>query len=254
MLQTLAEKKGAFYPGLDLDDAMDLAREILQPAGFDIVTYDFSPVPLTHDGQFILPTVLSMRGTPGDMEHLWCANGYYSRDPVMDAARQVTRPFAWSHHGRQSLVMRNILGDRHRPVVEYLLDSGMRSGITVPVRGPGGALATFSAIRIGNADDADLEEHLSTVGHLGYVLHDAVRAGFSGDDLRTSHVRFTPRERQCMMLCAQGLTTKQIAHEIDRSIPTVTLHLTSAANKLGARNRAHALALAAHYRLLEPDA
>ncbi|SFB74196.1 LuxR family transcriptional regulator [Tropicimonas isoalkanivorans] len=233
---------------------MDVAHRLLGPAGFDIATYDYSPVPLTHDGEFILPTVFSLRETPRDMEPLWCNSGYYSRDPVMEAAREVTRPFTWSHDGRQSAVMQKILSDRHAPVVEYLLDTGMRSGITVPIRGPGGSLATFSAIRLGRADDAGMEDYLPAVGHLGHILHDAVFPGFPADARRTSHVSLTPRERQCMMLCASGLTTKQIAHEIGRSVPTVTLHLTSAANKLGARNRAHALALAAHYRLLDLDA
>lgn len=254
MSYAVLENEDQFHPGLSLEEAMDMARELLCPCGFDIVTYDYSPVPLTHDGEFILPTVFSMRDAPVDMEKLWCCDGYYSRDPVMEVARSVTRPFTWSHHGRQSMIMRDILSERHQPVVEFLMDTGMRSGITVPICGPGGSLATFTAIRSGNSDDADLNAHLSAVGHLGHVLHDTVMPGFSRDVLRTPHIKLSPRERQCMMLCASGLTTKQIAHEIDRAVPTVTLHLTSAANKLGARNRAHALSIAAHYRLLEPDA
>ncbi|TIM80015.1 MAG: LuxR family transcriptional regulator, partial [Mesorhizobium sp.] len=43
------------------------------------------------------------------------------------------------------------------------------------------------------------------------------------------------------------------AREIGRAVPTATLHLNAATRKLGARNRFHAIALAAHYRLLEPE-
>ena len=37
---------------------------------------------------------------------------------------------------------------------------------------------------------------------------------------------------------------RQIADRIRRSLPTVTFHLNSAARKLGARNRVHAVTLA----------
>ena len=60
---------------------MGIAQSVLDPLGFDVSCYDFSPVPLTHDGQFILPTVYSMHNTPADMVDLWCDGGYYDHDP-----------------------------------------------------------------------------------------------------------------------------------------------------------------------------
>lgn len=240
--------------GMVLEDAMGVAHNWLSGLGFDVVTYDYSPVPLAHDGAFILPTVYSMRNAPEGMINLWCQDRLYDHDPVMDAARLVSQPFTWSHRGQQSIVMKRVLSKRHQPVVEYLLDTGLRRGITVPVRCPGGGLATFSAISLDNPTQQDLEQHVSAVGHLAHVLHDAVMPGFPAGALRTPHVVLTPRERQCMRLCASGLTTKEIAHHLERSVATVTLHLTSATKKLGARNRFHALTLAGYYRLLELDA
>jgi LuxR family transcriptional regulator len=64
-------------------------------------------------------------------------------------------------------------------------------------------------------------------------------------------VRLSPRERECLKLCAKGMTAKQIAYKLDRSPATVMLHLKSATRKLGARNRVQAVARAAHYRLLD---
>ncbi|MFV0359405.1 helix-turn-helix transcriptional regulator [Tropicimonas sp.] len=232
-----------------------MAVQVLAPRGFDIVAYDYSPVPLSHEGAFILPTILAMKNVPDDMEKLWCHQGYYGRDPVMEAARHVSQPFFWTHRGRrQSDIMRKTLAERHVVVVDYLRDTRMHSGITVPIRMAGGGLATFTAMRL-DGDDADLDRQLSAVGYLGHVLHDAIMAGMSPDDLRTTHVRLTPRERQCLSLCASGMTAKEIAHELRRSVPTVTLHLSSVTRKLGARNRFHAVALAGYYRLLDsPEA
>lgn len=245
----------ALYSGIKLEAAMDIAYEALKPNGFDSIIYDFSPVPLTHDGEFILPTVFSMRNVPDDMAPLWCRGGYYGRDPVMDAARRLSRPFNWAHEGPQSRVMQETLSDRHQPVVQYLREKGMSKGITVPIQSPGGSLATFTAISNGGSGDVGEESvNLSAVGFLGQLLHDAIMPSLPAQALQSPHVSLTPRELQCLRLCSSGLTAKEIAHELNRSVATVTLHLTSATKKLGARNRFHALALAGHYKLLRFDA
>ena len=51
-------------------------------------------------------------------------------------------------------------------------------------------------------------------------------------------------------LLAQGLANKQIARTLVISERTVKFHVTSIFNKLGADNRAQAVALAAQRRLL----
>ncbi|QEW17906.1 Transcriptional activator protein TraR [Marinibacterium anthonyi] len=254
MFDSILSQEAAFSPGLGLHAAMTLAEPILRNAGFEVAAYDFSPVPISHEGAFLLPTVLTLHGAPDDMERLWVEDGYYTRDPVMEASLAVTRPFHWSHTGPQSEIMRRTLSEHHSPVVSYLHDTHMTSGITVPLRTASGALATFTAIRLDPDPHGEAAAHVSAVGYLGRLFHDAVMPGFGPKQLRTPHVSLSPRERQCLKMCAAGLTTKQIAHELSRSEPTVTLHLGSAARKLGARNRVHAIALAAHYRLLADDA
>ena len=238
-------------PGIALDDAMDIAQDALRPLGFEASSYDYSPVPLTHEGEFIVPTVYAMQNTPSDMTDLWCGKRYYAHDPVMDASRETSCPFIWTYNGPQSAIMSRILDQRHRPVVDYLCDTGMESGITVPIRGANGALATFTAICRSRISIGDLNNAVSSVGYLANIFHEAVVKGFPQQAFHTPHVRLTAREKQCLQLCAKGLIAKEIAHELGRSVATVTLHLTSATKKLGARNRFHALVLAAHYQLLD---
>jgi LuxR family transcriptional regulator len=85
----------------------------------------------------------------------------------------------------------------------------------------------------------------------GYAFHNAALESYDADALPSRHVRLSPRERECLQLCARGMTAKQIAFKLDRSPATVMLHLKSATRKLGARNRVQAVARAAHYRLLD---
>ncbi|WAJ28266.1 helix-turn-helix transcriptional regulator [Antarcticirhabdus aurantiaca] len=239
-------------PGMGFDAALDAALGLVGDAGFTAVIYDYTPVPRTHDGVLITPNILEARRVPADMMQLW-RSGFYQLDPVQDAALATAAPFVWSGLGRQSRVMETVLCRRHDPVLGYMRDMRFSCGVTVPIHHPGGDLATFTAICID--PDTDFSERAGAlaplVGVIGQSFHEIARAGFSGETRRSRHMRLSPREAQCLSLCAEGLTAKEIARKLDRSVPTVTLHLNSAGRKLGAKNRFQAVARAAHYRLLD---
>ncbi|RWN57934.1 MAG: LuxR family transcriptional regulator [Mesorhizobium sp.] len=244
-----------FRTGMSIDAAMAVATDVLEPVGFTSFIYDYTPVPVSHEGDLITPSLMALHNVPRDMQDLWCKGGYYQLDPVQEAALAVSRPFLWSHKGVQSTVMQHVLRSRHDPVISYLLDTRMTCGVTVPIRLAGGDLATFTAIRADPEPgfDAEARQLIAEIGDLGHLLHDSVYAGFDAGIRTCPYVHLTSRERQCLRLAAAGLTAKQVAREIGRAVPTATLHLNAATRKLGARNRFHAIALAAHYRLLEPE-
>ena len=58
------------------------------------------------------------------------------------------------------------------------------------------------------------------------------------------------RERGVLRLVAAGLSNKQIAETLSISERTVKFHVTAIFNKLGAENRAQAVAIAAERGLL----
>jgi len=231
---------------------MDAASAEVEALGFTSLIYDYSPVPRSHEGRLITPTILETRNVPDGMVRLWREDGMYQLDPVQDAALEVSAPFVWSYVSRQSDVMLRVLRDDHRPVVEYLRRSGLTFGVTVPIRAPDGALATFTAIRMG-ADSSAVESlvrRIPELGLLGHNFHDAVWPGFPASARECPFFHLTKRERECLHWVGEGLTAKQIAYQLCRSEPTVVFHLNAAARKLGARNRFQAIARAAHYRLL----
>jgi DNA-binding NarL/FixJ family response regulator len=78
-------------------------------------------------------------------------------------------------------------------------------------------------------------------------LADAVRAPRGAGPL-------TAREREVLRLIAQGLLGKQIAGVLSITERTVKFHTASLIRKLGADNRAQAVAVAAQRGLLEPPA
>ena len=55
--------------------------------------------------------------------------------------------------------------------------------------------------------------------------------------------RITGREKQILGLVCEGLTNKEIAHELDRSIHTISNHLKKIFAKLDVKDRFEAIAL-----------
>jgi DNA-binding NarL/FixJ family response regulator len=61
----------------------------------------------------------------------------------------------------------------------------------------------------------------------------------------------SPREQEVLRLIAVGADRQGIADELTISVATVRTHVRNLLRKLGARNRAHAIALAMQHGLLE---
>jgi DNA-binding CsgD family transcriptional regulator len=62
----------------------------------------------------------------------------------------------------------------------------------------------------------------------------------------------SPREEAVLFAIADGLRDADIAEELEIALDTVKAHVKHLLGKLGARNRAHAVALAYHHGLLIP--
>jgi LuxR family transcriptional regulator, quorum-sensing system regulator SdiA len=237
----------------NLDARLDVIQEACLKFGFTGINYDYSPVSRGPDGRVLTPVLLKLRGIPDSMFDLWCNKGYYQIDPVVQVSNSRGVPFAWSYLEKCESAISRIMNPRSKPVVSYLHDTRLTVGVTVPMRLSRGELATFTGIRFDPGRDyfGHIQSQIGEIGLLAYMFHNIVAPGLEGPDHVGQHVCLTARERQCLQLCAQGLTAKQIAYRLDRAIGTVTLHLNTAARKLSARNRAQAVARAVHLRLIE---
>lgn len=237
----------------DLDVGLDVMVDALSRFGLSSINYDYSPVPLTKDQEIVTPVLLVTRNAPDSMIDLWRNAGYYQIDPVMRVANSRTVPFTWSYFENTLSSLTPILDHRARPVAQYLHDTRLTIGVTVPIRYGNGALATFTGIHVDPAPHfhRDLEQHLSEIGLAAYMFHNFAMPKLRPATGCPTPVRLTRREVECLRLSAQGYSAKQIAAKLGRSIGTATLHLQNATRKLGARNRTHAVSLAVQNRLID---
>src|SRR5713226_18984 len=79
----------------------------------------------------------------------------------------------------------------------------------------------------------------------------SARSGAAALTSRRAASLLSEREREVLRLVADGLSNKQIARSLGITERTVKFHVTSIFNKLGAENRAQAVALAIQQGLVK---
>jgi LuxR family transcriptional regulator len=233
-----------------LDGRIDHAFEAMQKLGFDALIYDYTPVPMKPSGEIAIPSFMKLRNITGAMHEYWCDRGYFLIDPVQLLAARTSVPFFWNYEPGANSQIRRFVTSETEPVARYLLDHDMPAGVTVPIHMPQGGYATVTGTLARGAPARDALSNIADFGLLAQVFHESAYQAYIRNLPSLAPVNLTARERQCLRYCVEGYSAKEISRFIDRSIPTVVLHLTTATKKLGARNRTQAAALAVRHGLL----
>lgn len=167
----------------------------------------------------------------------YVSRNYFEIDPVVLIGKSSFLPLDWDDIDRTSALMRFLFSEAESYGV------GKR-GITMPVRGPG---QERSLITVTTFDGEDQWKRRRAVLQrdfhlLSYFLHER---SLHLTGLRVvQRPKLSRREKQCLELLARGTAPKQIAYQLDLSISTVRLYLSSARLKLGAANKYEAIARA----------
>jgi DNA-binding CsgD family transcriptional regulator len=125
-----------------------------------------------------------------------------------------------------------------------------RQALIIPVYKPGWGVGSVSFI----ADESPLlpVNRALVQSFSGYAFERAVALGQEPAPTDGSQLLqvLTAREHQCLEFVANGLSDAQIAEKLSISWSTAHYHVEHARRKLGAHNRAHAVALAMRSRLV----
>jgi PAS domain S-box-containing protein len=144
----------------------------------------------------------------------------------------------------EDLTPAHLLGTMYERWAE-LLRTGRVSGFH-EVRCPDGSLIRTVYCARANALPGQHLIVLAPADWPGNELEDA-----DDHDLGTLAGSLSPREREVLELIAAGCGSRQIAEELTISPLTAKTHVEHLLRKLGARNRAHAIALAMRGGLLD---
>lgn len=163
----------------------------------------------------------------------------YSRiDPVVQGCYQRFHPVDWKRLDWSSKQARNFMGEAG--------DAGVgNQGLSVPIRGPNGQFALFTASS--RATDGSWEAYSrENVGDLILIAHFINQKALELDnapDVQPT-ASLSPREIDTLSLLAMGYSRSQAADSLSISEHTLRVYIEAARFKLGAQNTTHAVAKA----------
>jgi DNA-binding CsgD family transcriptional regulator len=161
--------------------------------------------------------------------------GFNARSFVVAEARSRITPFTW-----QEILTARPLSAAEREVWDVARAWGWCNGFVVPIHGPGGYHAVISMAS--PERDLDLSpKRLMYLRMIATLAHERsctlVNIGACAPP-----ETLTRREHECMRWVADGKTDAEIGRILSISEATVKFHVNGARRKLGARNRAQAVA------------
>ncbi|SOC15274.1 helix-turn-helix transcriptional regulator [Rhodobacter maris] len=256
-MATVAPQTGA-GPLKALAAEIDRFFEIARGFGASALIYDYTPRCREADGAVMPPAVMQVRNLDPGMIDYWCGRGYARVDPVQAVAVNSVAPFIWSYDAEAGELSAAFLTRNSRPVVEFISQSGFVNGITVPIHLPGGGYVTVNGLwnGPGRAFSSVAAQVLPGFALTAQAFQNEIGPPEPATRpvARRTEPRALPalsaRERECLGHAAEGYSAKETSRLIERSVPTVVMHLNAAVRKLGARNRSHAVAEAVRRGLI----
>jgi DNA-binding CsgD family transcriptional regulator len=226
-----------------VEDVFDLLRKQVERTGFTMYTY----ILMVSPDEKSPANPLWVSSYPLNWTEHYLENHMGPDDLVVRHSAISGVPFSWA-----DLKKRYVFTKAQKLVFSEGREVGIKCGATVPIHGPGKAVATFSV-----ANDNDDEEFQKLFKEKRHELH--IMATYAHEKLiqlgigkETAYdVKLTAREIEILTWTARGKTRWEISEILSLSEETVKTHLTHAAQKLGVSNKAHAVSIALNYGIIQ---
>jgi LuxR family transcriptional activator of bioluminescence operon len=174
----------------------------------------------------------------------WCELyerlNYIQIDPAALHCRARVTPTLWWTESYFEAPSRN---PQTITFIEEARSFGLRSGVSFPIHGLGGAwgMLSLSCEQELESSQPRLERSMPYNQLLsGYVFEAATRAVEPKRSLMNDQ-GLTEREKECLVWCSEGKTSWEISKILGISERTVFFHMQNASRKLGASNRIQAV-------------
>ncbi len=245
MPQFLRPLADATKHGAALEPLID---QIVRGFGFDSFMYGttVAPYPDQESKSYVFTT----------LPRAWVARydeqAYVEVDPRVMRASESALPLVWDQASERGS------SDRIDAFLADALAHGVASGIAFGVqdiRAGGGLVALNSSNPVINdARHREISRDLGNILLLGVYFHEIFMSGLvqQGVAPRSEDAPLTPREKQCLMHAARGLTSGDIGLKLDIAERTVEFHFAGIRSKLSAVNRLEAIAKAMASGLIRP--
>jgi DNA-binding CsgD family transcriptional regulator len=214
-------------------------RRIMRDLGFDSFMYGMSPVaqPLRKDNRAYVWTTLPLQWV-----RRYAEKGYIEVDPRVTETYNRNVPLIWDAYDYR---------DDPR-CAEFFADAarfGVCSGVVLSFRDPdhGRIVCAFNSplSPISPARRASLMSQFGELMLFSVAFHDFFMAHFVDHDTNivTRASPLSSRERQCLELAANGMTSMDIGAKLGITERTANFHFKNLIQKMGVLNRQEAIAV-----------
>jgi len=181
------------------------------------------------------PHAIILHNYPTQWVRHFSASKYYAIDPVLARAEHSVYPFYWDDvfDGDQ-------ISSRQRIVLSEAARFGLAHGYTVPINCPWTPLPLSASCSVIPSSAAIPRDHYLAAQLITHYLHFSISARYASP-LSVPRAGLTDRERECLMLAAQGLNDREIASELGLAVTTAHSHIENSMVRLGANRRIQAI-------------
>jgi LuxR family quorum sensing-dependent transcriptional regulator len=214
---------------------MDATEDMLRCFGF--AQFSFSGVPSNSDS---MPGIVLAHRIPAELFQVYLERRYADIDPSMRHLRRTSEPFNWLDVPYDS--------EREPKAAELMAlvtDFGLAQGFFVPIPSPGG---TFGNVWMAGPKP-ELTTRTKPALHI-MALYAFDRVHRLVGQLPIQRPQLSAREQEVLVWMAVGKSGWEIGQILGITKRTVDTHVESIFRKLGAANRAHAVAIAMRERLI----
>jgi len=188
-----------------------------------------------------IPSKILIQKFPVEWAKRYNERDYVFRDPIVQRLQSDLNMFSWADAYNSC----HSLGDVDL-IRGEASEFGLTHGLVIPIQSVDGANAAFSfgggQLQMSKEDAAALAFVTNfAAGHLLTVMS---RRKLGQES------KLTPREIDCLLWSAEGKTDWEISMILGISRSTIVKHIAAARDKLGAMNKAHAVAMAIRSRLM----
>jgi LuxR family quorum sensing-dependent transcriptional regulator len=220
------------------EEIMDVMSTLLKDYGCEFHCVSFLATATESLGDVLISNRL-----PEEWLKVYDEKGYVHHDPGFRYARTVVRPFRWFKEAPYDPKSE----PRAAEVVQLAADFGVRDGFVIPVASPAGRTGQ---IWFGGRKHDLAEKQLPALHLMAIYAFDRIRNLQRPASLRK--VVLTHREREILILAANGKSSSEIGEVLHISTRTVKEHVKHVCRKLGAVTRTQAVMIAIRDRIIQP--
>ncbi|MER8842895.1 LuxR family transcriptional regulator [Mesorhizobium sp. M0913] len=243
--ETFAVEFGRF---LDQTDGVAESKQLFDLLSAFALNFDCPWIAYgSPDGKLLKPirrNPAAMLNYPDEWQQRYFEMGYDRIDPIIKASRTRAGAFRWSEvHNDASTT------DDERRVFDEAATFGLRSGISVPLRGPDRSFAIMSFAR--PWDDREFPNGTITYLQLAAFHFHLKAMKFANSTGVEQDPNLSVREKECILWTARGKSSWEIGVILGISANTVNFHIKKVKQKLDTHSRTAAAIKAANLRIIE---